>query len=68
MRPETVTVTINGKKVQVPAGLHSFKELVQATGAPSTTKSFSVSVTAPASTIGGNDSYNIVGGETLTSS
>lgn len=65
---DKVTVTMNGKKVIVPAGLHSFKEIIQATGAPASTKSIAVSVTAPASTIGGNDSYNIVGGETFTTS
>lgn len=68
MDSKTVTISVDGRKVQITPGLTSFHEIVSATGVVPTTKSFSVSVPAPASTIGGNDSYNIVGGETLTSS
>jgi hypothetical protein len=66
--PLSVIVTVNGKKITVPAGIHSFKELVQATGVSAATKQFAVTPVTPASTINGNDSYQIVGGEVLTSS
>jgi hypothetical protein len=67
----TVSVTIDGKKVNVIPGPISFQDLVshtvsQASGSPKITK-FTVTSPTPASTINGNDSFVIQGGEVITS-
>ena len=70
---KTVTITVNGKQIQIEAGTASFQNIVAAAGqmgaaTPKTAKLITVSSAAPSqgSTIGGNGSYNIIGGEVLT--
>lgn len=67
-QPQFVTITINGKKYQVPPGNYSFQELAQVTGG--TVHAFTVvtAATAQATVINGNDSFPVRGGEVLTSS
>jgi len=66
---EYVSITIDGKKYNVPPGVSSLAELVAVTGINKKTAKLTVSVAAPSqsSTINGNDSYNVIGGEVMTS-
>jgi succinyl-CoA synthetase alpha subunit len=67
MQPERVTVTVDGKKVEIPRGVLNFRDLVKAFQAdPKTSKITVVSTPTPATTIGGNDSFTINGGEVFT--
>jgi hypothetical protein len=65
--PATVTITVDGKKVQVTPGVLHFRDLVTSSRSHPKTSAFTV-VTTPtqASQINGNDSYNIQGGEVFT--
>jgi hypothetical protein len=64
-----VNVTIDGKVYQVPPGVTSLVEMVGLTGINKKTAKLTVGTAAPAqaSVINGNDSYNIIGGEVMTS-
>lgn len=66
---DKVTVTIDGVKYSIPTGFYSVKEIVDLTGINKKTAKLTVSSAAPAQagTINGNDSYNLIGGEVLTS-
>lgn len=66
---QTVTITVDGKTITLPPGIYPFGDLVLMANAPKTTKSIAVNSTvSKASTIGGNDSYDIAGGEVFTTS
>jgi len=62
------TVKINGVKKKLETGIYSFPELINALGLRASTTQIVVSVTAPAqaSTINGNDSFQIIGGESFS--
>jgi hypothetical protein len=65
---ELVSVTINGVKKLVPAGTTNFQNLCGNLGVP-TAKSLSVvPPSLSTTTVGGNSSYHIMGGEVITSS
>lgn len=61
-----VTVTVNGTKVRIPSGTTTFAELAGLLGKPAAKMITLVSSATPPSTIGGNDSYRVAGGETFT--
>ena len=66
--PRLVTITVNGVAHPIPKGLISFQDLVQAAKLPLTTKQLTVvSTVTQATSIKGNASYTIVGGEVFTS-
>ena len=63
-----VSITIDGKVYKVVQGLTSLRSIVGVTGINGKTYSLSVvSTPSKASTINGNDSYLIQGGEVFTS-
>lgn len=65
--PAKVSVTVNGKTYQVEPGLYSLRSFEQAVGLKKTAQ---LSITTPhptqATTINGNDSLTILGGEVMT--
>lgn len=71
--PHKVTITVNGASVKINQGTNSFNDIVAAAKEKgginiANPKSFAVNTAAAAqnSTIGGNQSYVISGGEILT--
>lgn len=66
---ETVQITIDGVKYQVSPGFTSLSDLIKVTKINAKTAKLTVGTAAPvqASSIKGNDSYNIIGGEVMTS-
>lgn len=63
-----VNVTVNGKTVAVPSGLHTFQDLAARLGVPSA-KSLTITDPTPRSSqsFNPNMSVTIQGGETITS-
>jgi hypothetical protein len=66
MNPQKVNVTVDGVKVSVEPGIYSFHDIVAITNANPKTYKFSVVNPTPATTINGNDSFTIRGGEAFT--
>ena len=66
---DKVQVTIDGTKYNLPAGVYSVKEIIDLTGINKKTALLTVSSAAPAQagSFNSNSSYNIIGGEVLTS-
>jgi hypothetical protein len=62
-----VNVTVDGKTVSIAPGTYGFTDLVGHLGASSKTTSLTVGQPSKASTVNGNDSYQVGGGETFTS-
>ena len=61
-----VDVTVDGVKVKVEAGMYSFRDIVALTNANPKTYRMSVVSPTPATTVNGNDSFTIRGGEAFT--
>lgn len=65
---QKVTVTVNGNKVLVPAGLHDMKQLAAYCGVPTASKLTITDPTPRSSAVfTPNHSVTIQGGETITS-
>lgn len=66
---DKIQITIDGTKYNIPAGTYSIAEIVALTGINKKTAKLTVTqaAAAQAAAINGNDSYNIIGGEVLTS-
>lgn len=66
MSNSLVTVTVDGKSVQIPAGTYSFADLVRLFGASPKTTKLTVAQPSKPTAVNGNDSYSVGGGETFT--